>query len=147
MTDVPPTEPPAAETPPPPPAPPPAPAAPPPSGPPPIPALADDRQIALIGYILLLIPIIIPVTHIVGLVLAYVNRTDAPDWLKSHYTLQIRTFWIGLLYIVVAAILCVLLIGFILVPLVVVWYIVRLALGIDRLMKRQPYPTPESWTF
>ncbi len=119
----------------------PAPAAPPPS------ILSDERQMALIIYILYLIPFAFGVTHIVGLVLAYANRPTAPDWLKSHYTYQIRTFWIGLLYFVVACISVILLIGLFLVPVVIIWYIVRCALGLDRLMKREAYPTPESWTF
>ncbi|MGH6986504.1 MAG: DUF4870 family protein [Caulobacteraceae bacterium] len=117
----------------------------PPSQPPPIYSGADERQLAFIIYILYLIPFAWPVTHIVGLVLAYVNRPTAPAWLNSHYTYQIRTFWIGLLYFVIACICIVLLVGFILVPLVVIWYIVRCALGLDRLMKREAYPTPESW--
>jgi uncharacterized membrane protein len=109
--------------------------------------MADDRQTALIAYILMLIPIVIPVTHIVGLVMAYVSRPTAPEWLQTHYTYQIRTFWIGLLYCIAAGLSCVILIGFVLVPLVVVWYIVRCALGLSRLMRAEPYPTPFSWTF
>jgi uncharacterized membrane protein len=70
-------------------APPPAPA--PPSAP--APAAADDRQMAMVIYILYLVPA--GITHIVGLILAYVSRESAPPWLKTHYTLQIRTFWIG----------------------------------------------------
>lgn len=32
---------------------------------------------------------------LVGVVMAYVNRGDAPEWLRAHYRYQIRTFWIG----------------------------------------------------
>ncbi len=122
-------------------------ALPPPAPPPPPPLMTsdDERMMALAIYILYLIPF--GVTHIVGLVLAYVARDTAPDWLKSHYTFQIRTFWIGLLYFSAAAVLCVLLIGFVLLPVVVIWFIVRCALGLARLLRREPYPTPASWTF
>ena len=123
----------------------PEPAATPPQPPPPPPMTSDDeRMMALVIYILYLIPF--GVTHIVGLVLAYVSRDTAPIWLKSHYTLQIRTFWIGLLYFLGAAVLCVLLIGFALLPVVVIWFIVRCALGLARLLRREAYPTPASWT-
>ena len=127
----------------------PPPAMPPPTAPTPPPAAAasDERQIALAIYILYLIPFAFGVTHLVGLVLAYVNRDTAPDWLKSHYSFQIRTFWLGLLYFVIACISCLLLIGFVLVPLVIIWFIIRCALGLNHLMKNQAYPTPESWTF
>ena len=101
-------------------------------------------MLPLIIYILYLVPI--GVTHIVGLVMAYVARDTAPEWLRSHYTFQIRTFWIGLLYAVVAGLLCFVFIGFLVVPVVVIWFIVRCALGLVRLSQRQPYPTPQSWT-
>jgi uncharacterized membrane protein len=118
---------------------------PPPQGPPGG-ALADERQMALIVYVLLLVPISLGLTHIVGLVIAYVSRDAAPDWLKSHYTFQIRTFWLGLTYFVGACLSVFLLIGFVLVPVVIVWYIVRCALGISRLMRGEPYPNPQTWT-
>jgi uncharacterized membrane protein len=114
------------------------------AAPPPI--TSDQRQTALIVYILMLVPVVIPITHLVGLVMAYVNRDSAPDWLKSHYTNQIRTFWIAMLYLVVAGLSCFLLVGFLLVPAVCVWYIVRCAIGISRLMNNEPYPNPQSWT-
>jgi uncharacterized membrane protein len=125
------------ETPPPPPAPVPGPS--PQSNP-----LSDERQMALVVYILYLLPMG-GVTHLVGLVLAYVSRDTAPEWLKSHYTFQIRTFWIGLLYFCVAGLLCFVLIGFPLLVAVTIWFVVRCALGISRLMRSEPYPTPLSW--
>lgn len=104
----------------------------------------DEQMLSLVIYILYLIPV--GVTHIVGLVMAYVARDTAPEWLRSHYTFQIRTFWIGLLYAVIAGLLCFVVVGFLLVPVVVIWFIVRCALGLVRLSQRQPYPTPQSWT-
>ena len=106
---------------------------------------SDERQMPLIIYILLLIPVSMGITHIVGLVLAYVQRDTAPDWLKSHYTFQIRTFWIGLVAFVVACLACFILVGFLLVPAVMVWYVVRLAIGISRLSRREPIADPQTW--
>jgi uncharacterized membrane protein len=103
----------------------------------------DEQMLPLIIYILYLIPI--GITHIVGLVMAYVARDTAPEWLRSHYTFQIRTFWIALLYGVVAGLLCFVLIGFLIVPVVVIWFIIRCALGLVRLSQRQAYPNPYSW--
>ena len=107
---------------------------------------SDERQMAMVVYILFLVGF--PTFHvatIVGLVLAYVNRDGAPEWLRSHYTLQIRTFWIGLLYFFVACACLFILIGVPMLVAVSVWYVVRCALGISRLLKNQAYPTPESW--
>jgi uncharacterized membrane protein len=103
---------------------------------------------AFVVYILYLchfVPVVGWVAGIVGLVLAYVERDSAPAWLKSHYTFQIRTFWIGLLYYVVSIVLCWVLIGFALLTVTLVWFLVRCALGLARLMRNEPYPNPESW--
>ncbi len=138
MTDTPPTE----STPPtpqPPVAPPPEPA-PPPNNP-----LNDERQMAMIVYIAYLAAFAFPPLSIAGVVLAYVNRSAAPDWLKSHYTFQVYTFWIGLLFSVVSFLLCFVLIGFLLIFATMAWYVIRCALGINRLMQREAYPNPTSW--
>jgi uncharacterized membrane protein len=131
------------QTPPPPPPPPPQPSS------PIVSVTHDDRQIAFVIYILYLahfVPVIGWVATIVGLVLAYVERDTAPDWLKSHYTFQIRTFWIGLLYCVVSVCLIIILIGIPLLLAAWIWFIVRCALGLSRLLRAEAYPTPESWT-
>ena len=114
-------------------------------GPPATSPWLDERQMALIIYILFLAPLG-GVTHIIGLVLAYVQRETAPAWLRTHYTYLIRTFWMGLLYFVCAAILCALLIGFALLPLVFLWFIVRCAVGLSRLFRYEAMPRPDTWT-
>ena len=105
----------------------------------------DERQMALIIYILFLAPLG-GVTHVIGLVLAYAARQTAPAWLQSHYTYLIRSFWMGLLYFVIAGVLCAVLIGFALLPLVFVWFVVRCAVGLMRLFRNEPIPDPQTWT-
>ena len=97
---------------------------------------SDERQMAIIIYILFMVGFAtFHAATIVGLVLAYVNRDSAPEWLRSHYTFQIRTFWIGLLYLVVSIPCMIVLIGFPMLLAAAVWFVVRIALGINRLMK------------
>ena len=79
MTDTPPTEP----TPQP-PAPTPLPQAQAPNNP-----LSDERQMAMVVYIAYLAAFAFPPLSIAGVVLAYVNRDTAPDWLK----LTPSVFW------------------------------------------------------
>jgi uncharacterized membrane protein len=108
----------------------------------------DERQMAFVVYILYLahfVPVIGWVATIVGLVLAYVERPTAPEWLKSHYTFQIRTFWIGLLFGAVSLFLILILIGIPLLLATWIWFIVRCAVGLSRLLRNEAYPTPESW--
>jgi uncharacterized membrane protein len=125
-----------------------------PSTPPQPPAIApqppnnpfsDDRQMAIIVYIAYLAAFAFPPLAIAGLVLAYVNRETAPDWLKSHYTFQIYTFWIGILFWFVSILTFLVLIGFLLMFATMAWYVVRCALGINRLMLREAYPNPTGW--
>jgi len=108
-------------------------------------AWADERQMSLIVYVLFLASFAFGITSIVGVVLAYVQRDTAPDWLKSHYTFQIRTFWVGLLYGVISGVACIALIGFPMLVAVMVWFIVRCALGLSRLLRGEAYPTPGNW--
>jgi uncharacterized membrane protein len=123
-----------------------APTTPPPTPPPVAPTVThDERQMAFVIYILYLAHFV-PLAPIVGLVLAYIERARAPAWLQSHYLYQIRTFWIGLLYWVVSLALCVILVGIPLLLATWIWFVVRCALGLSRLMRSEPYPTPESWT-
>jgi uncharacterized membrane protein len=106
----------------------------------------DERQLAMIVYGAYLLGLILWPLGVAGLVLAYVNRDAAPDWLKTHYTFQIRTFWITFLYFFLSAVLCVVLIGFPLLVATAVLFVVRCALGLNFLLKHEPYPRPETWT-
>jgi uncharacterized membrane protein len=102
---------------------------------------------AKLVYILYLASIIIGITAIVGLIIAYVNRDDAPGWLQSHYRFQIRTFWIGALYLLLGLMLYQVIIGFFLLLFWLIWLIVRCAKGMKSLDRKEAYPEPESWLF
>jgi uncharacterized membrane protein len=119
---------------------------PPPAPPPANAPFSDERQMAMVVYVAYLAAFAFPPLAIVGVVLAYVNRdAAAPDWLKSHYTFQIHTFWIGLLFWAASLLLMIVLIGFLGFIATSVWIIVRCALGLNRLMRREAYPNPTSW--
>lgn len=98
-------------------------------------------------YILYLVGIVIGITGLVGVIMAYVNRGDAPDWLKTHYQLQIRTFWIGLLYMVLGIALSVVVVGYFILLFWLVWLIVRCVKGMKQLDKGEAVANPTSWMF
>lgn len=102
---------------------------------------------AKIVYILYLTSIVFGITSLIGVVMAYINQDDSPDWLKTHYRFQIRTFWITLLYGLVAGLLCFIFIGYLLLPLIVIWLIIRCVKGMKTLLQRQHHPDPASWIF
>jgi len=96
-------------------------------------------------YILYLAGFVIGITPLIGVVLAYVNRGRSPAWIETHYTWAIRTFWIGLLYALISALLTFILIGFLLMLAVAVWFILRCIFGLQALSRGEPMKNPESW--
>ena len=98
-------------------------------------------------YILYLVSIILGLTSIIGLIMSYVNKGDAPDWLKTHYQFLIRTFWIGLLYSVIGLILMTVVIGFLVLLFALVWFIIRCVKGMKLLDEGKPHPNPTGWMF
>ncbi|MEQ1942005.1 DUF4870 domain-containing protein [Mesorhizobium sp. VNQ89] len=107
--------------------------------------LEPGQTNALVVYVLYLVGMVIGVTGLIGLVIAYVNRGKAGGFVESHYTWQIRTFWIGLLYALISFVLMFVIIGFVLAFAVAVWFIVRCIIGIQALQRGEPIKKPESW--
>lgn len=108
---------------------------------------SSERGLVNVIYILYLVSLIFGVTGLIGVVIAYVNRRDAPEWLRSHYDFQISTFWIGLLYILIGVAATLIFIGWLLLLLWVVWLIIRCARGMKHLARGEPCPFPDSWLF
>jgi uncharacterized membrane protein len=102
---------------------------------------------AKIVYILYLVGIVVGITAIIGLILAYINRNDAEDWLQSHYQFQIRTFWIGILYTVIGGILTFIVVGYLVLLFWLIWLIVRCVKGMKYLNENQAHPNPKGWMF
>lgn len=100
---------------------------------------------AQLVYILYLVSLIFGVTGIVGLIIAYVNRDGAPEWVQTHYRMQIRTFWIGLLYCAIGFLTAIIVVGFFILAFVFIWWIVRCAKGLKFLAAGLPYDKPATW--
>ena len=110
-------------------------------------AAEDSGSTANLIYILYLIGLAVGITGIVGLVMAYMNRSTAPAWVQSHYTFQIRTFWIGILGSAIGVALIFILIGFVVLLAVLIWYVIRCIKGMQYVGRREAYPNPKSWTW
>ena len=116
---------------------------------------ATQDSLARINYILFIASFLIGGISLVGLVIAYAVRTsDADDFVNSHFSYQIRTFWI---FVTVMAIQLVLLavvvlidrpsdmalLGSIAIVILIaigmnVWYVVRSAIGLKALSQSEP---------
>lgn len=80
---------------------------------------------------------------IAAVILNYVKRGDARGtWLETHYRWQIRTFWFALLWLLIAILLILTLVGvpvgFSILIAMTLWLIYRIARGWLRLLDRKP---------
>ena len=83
------------------------------------------------------------VPSIIAVIINYLKRGGARgSWAASHYRWQIRTFWFSLLWLLIAVLLIVTVVG---VPFglglliaVTLWLIYRIARGWMRLLDKQP---------
>lgn len=103
-----------------------------------------SNTVATIIYVLFLANILVPFTGLIGVIMAYINKGDN-NYLESHYRFQIRTFWIGILFGIVGILTIAIAIGWLILFAVVVWLIIRCAIGLKYLGKKQPLPNPASW--
>jgi uncharacterized membrane protein len=109
--------------------------------------LVSNPQLALIVYILYLAAYVVGVTAVIGVIIAHIQVGTAEPMLASHYRFQIRTFWIGVLYLVVGFILVWVLIGFLVLLWWFIWSLVRNIKGILALNENRPIADPGSWMF
>ena len=120
---------------------------------------SEDKTLPIATYVLYLLSFVTGgLTGLVGLILAYVSRPTASTMAASHYTFLIRTFWIGLITMVIAgflmlwgAIFSFILIG---IPFLIlgkltfvalgIWFVLRCAVGLVNLSRDQAYPRPNA---
>ena len=102
---------------------------------------------AKVIYILLIVSTLVGITGIIALIMAYVYKDESEDWLQTHYRFQIRTFWIGLLYVFIGSMTLTVIFGFLVLLFTFIWMIVRCAKGLKQLEDNQPVKNLESWLF
>lgn len=91
------------------------------------------------------------ITAIIGVILAYIWNNDAHEsWQDSHYRYHIRTFWIGILYSIIAGIasaVTLFLLAWLFFGLVAIWFAVRGVKSLLAAQKHEPIADVESWLF
>jgi len=82
------------------------------------------------------------ISAVVAVVINYVKRDDmVGTWLESHFRWQIRTFWFGLLLVVLGVLTYVIIIGWLILAFACVWFIYRIVKGWLNLNENKPmYP-------
>ena len=109
--------------------------------------IISDSNVALIVYLLYCTGYFTGVSALIGVIIAHAKVDDTDPVLRSHYQFQIRTFWIGLLYLTIGTLLSIVLIG---IPILIwwfVWSLIRIIKGIVRVSEYKPIARPTSWLF
>ena len=109
--------------------------------------LVPSTTVALIVYILYFAGYFTGITALIGVIMAHVQVGTAEPMLATHYRFQIRTFWIGLLYLVVGAVLSLIVIGAAVLLWWFIWSLIRNIKGVLALNEHRPIAEPGSWLF
>ena len=97
------------------------------------------KTVTFVVYILYALSYFAGVTAIVGIIINYVKKEDvAGTWLESHFRWQIRTFWFGLLWMLLGALTWIIVIGWIVLAVNCVWLIYRIVKGWLNLNDNKP---------
>lgn len=98
-------------------------------------------------YVLYLAGLVVGITALAGIVIAHINRGKSEAWIETHYTWAVRTFWIGLLYALISAMLMLVAIGFVTGLLTVAWFIARIVYSWQAIDRREPMANPLGWNY
>jgi uncharacterized membrane protein len=109
--------------------------------------IVSDDTLALIVYVLYGVGYFTGISALIGVIIAHVKVDDTDPVLQSHYQFQIRTFWIGLLYLAIGIPLSIVLIGMPVLAWWLVWSLIRIVKGIISINECKPIANPRSWLF
>lgn len=108
----------------------------------------DDKLFAGLNYVLFLIGNIIGISSLLAVIIAYARRDQAPHWLQSHYTFQIKSFWTAVVGILACTLMIMTVIlspfGLIGLALVWLWMLVRGVVGLIRLLDGRGHPDADA---
>ena len=105
-----------------------------------------DLNRPTIVSLLYLLGIFTAAPTIIAVVLAYVWRGDVQEpWEASHYRFHIRSFWMGLAWIVAGLFTTLLGVGGVILLLVPVWLAGRCVVALAAAQRREPIANPDSW--
>jgi len=119
----------------------------------------EDRTMPAVVYGLYLLGLTHGLTIIIGLIIAYASRGGAGPRMASHYTFQIRTFWLAIVWFLIGVSLVIwggifsiilvgipfFLLGWAICGVVWVWFAVRSVMGVIYLARDEAYPRPHAW--
>ena len=91
---------------------------------------AEIKKLTYVVYILQALSFVFLITAVAGIIINYIKEDDVKgSWLESHFEWQKRTFWYGLLWMVLGFLSFFLLVQWVILPIVAVWLVYRIAKG------------------
>lgn len=83
---------------------------------------------------------------LIGVIVAYLKRGDARGTLwETHITYIIRTFWLGVLGIIIGSATAFIGIGVLILVAVGLWWLIRSIKGVLKAINYEPIDNPETW--
>lgn len=107
--------------------------------------IKTGKKNLILIYVLYLCGIVAPIFPLVGVVMAYINRAAADQFLASHYIFVFRTFLLGCLGVFVSIITTLIFIGPVIYALVLIWFILRTAIGLKYIADNREHPNPTTF--
>jgi len=101
--------------------------------------MRHERRVATIAYALFAIAVLgFWVPSIAGVVINYLKVHEAPALYASHHRWMIRTFWAGLVWLIVGLASLIILVGYVILAALLVWWIYRVLRGGLALYENRP---------
>jgi uncharacterized membrane protein len=102
------------------------------------------KKLAAIIYVLYAASFIVGITAIIAIIVNYVKKDDVVGtFVESHFRWQIRTFWFGLLWVIIGTITSIILIGWLILSVTIVWIIYRIVKGLLYLNENREMYAPQ----
>lgn len=101
---------------------------------------APSKVLPIISWVAMLVG-----GALVGVIIAYIDRGTTTEKYATHYQYLIRTFWIGLLFLLVSFVLSLLLVGFFLMMATGLWYVIRCVKGLVLVIRDEQIDNPSTW--
>jgi uncharacterized membrane protein len=109
------------------------------------PPLISNYGLVVTVYILYLFGFLTAITALVGVIIAYLQQNNTDPVCQSHFRFQIRTFLIGLVYLIVGLLTIHIVIGAFVLLWWIIWTLMRCVKGLLALNTGEPIPNPNSW--
>jgi Predicted membrane protein len=102
-----------------------------------------ERNMVLIAYICYAVSAFTGFSSIIGVIINHIKLGESKSrFARSHHRWMMRTFWFGLLGVLIGALLSAIGIGLVVIVIVGIWYIYRIVRGFIYYGEGKPMPMP-----